>query len=95
MPRKVCAVGMQTYEIIDSIWFPLTTFSYEDCGSLHTIGIVKVRDKLTMETKYYIGASHGEDIEYDEQIVAACGAPFEACGSFAEIYTLMKLKETQ
>lgn len=95
MPRKVHAVGMQTYEILDSIWFPLTTFSYEDCGTLKTIGIVKVHDTLTNEIKYYIGASAGEDLMYDEQIVAACGTPFSAGTNFAELYTLMKLKESE
>ena len=94
MPRKIHAVGMQTHEILDSIWFPLTTFNYEDCGTLRTIGIVKVRDTLTQEVKYYIGASAGEDPLYDEQIVAACGSPFSAGHNFAELYTLMKIMET-
>ena len=93
MTRKVCAVGMQTYEIIDSIWFPLNVYSYADRGNLTVIGIVKVKDRLTDEIKYYIGAGIGKDLKYDEQLVAACGSPFNAGNHFDELYTLMKLKE--
>ena len=93
MTRKVCAVGMQTYEIVDSIWFPLNVYSYADRGNLTIIGIVKVKDQLTGEIKYYIGASKGEDLKYDEQLVAACGSPFNAGNHFDELYTLMRLKE--
>lgn len=93
MTRKVCAVGMQTYEIVDSIWFPLNVYFYADRGDLTVIGIVKVKDQLTSETKYYIGAGKGEDLEYDEQLVVACGSPFNAGNYFDELYTLMKLKE--
>ena len=93
MTRKVCAVGMQTYEIIDSIWFPLNVYSYADRGNLTVIGIVKVKDQLTGEIKCYIGAGKGEDLKYDEQLVAACGSSFSAGSHFDELYTLMKLKE--
>lgn len=93
MTRKVCAVGMQTYEIIDSIWFPLNVYSYADRGNLTVIGIVKVKDQLTGEIKYYIGAGIGKDLKYDEQLVAACGSPFNTGNHFDELYTLMKLKE--
>lgn len=93
MTRKVCAAGMQTYEIVDSIWFPLNVYSYADRGNLTIIGIVKVKDQLTGEIKYYIGAGKGEDLKYDEQLVAACGSSFYAGNHFDELYTLMKLKE--
>lgn len=93
MTRKVCAVGMQTYEIVDSIWFPLNVYSYADRGNLTVIGIVKVKDQLTGEIKCYIGAGKGEDLKYDEQLVAACGSPFSAGSHFDELYTLIKLKE--
>ena len=45
MTRKVHADGMQTYKIVDSIWFPLNVYSYADKGDLNVIGIVKVKDQ--------------------------------------------------
>lgn len=93
MTRKVHADGMQTYEIVDSIWFPLNVYSYADKGDLNVIGIVKVKDQLTGEIRCYIGAGKGEDLKYDEQLVAACGSPFNAGNHFDELYTLMRLKE--
>lgn len=91
--RKVKCYGMTNFVIIDSIWFPLTTYHYMDKGELNTIGIVKVFDTVTKETKCYIGAAKGKDITEDEQFVVMCGAPFNSGSSFADLYTLMKLKE--
>jgi len=91
--RRVKCYGMTNFVIIDSIWFPLTTYHYMDKGELNTIGIVKVLDTLTKEIKYYIGAAKGKKIDEDEQFVVMCGAPFNSGSSFADLYTLMKLKE--
>ena len=62
--------------VVDSWWFPLCVYSYADKGDLNTIGIVKVKDTLTNKEKYYIGVGKGEDLHFDEDLIAKGGAPF-------------------
>ena len=65
--------------IVGSWWFPICVYSYADKGNLNTIGIVKVKDKLTKEEKYYIGVGKGQNIKFDEELIAKGGAPFHPC----------------
>ena len=93
MTRKVHVSGMEMFEIIDSIWFPLTTYNFVNKGDVNIIGIVKVKDTLTGEIKKYIGAAEGKNIAHNEQIVVATGVNLSNCYNFAELYTLMKLEQ--
>lgn len=74
--RKVNAVGFENIYVLDSVWYPLTVYSYADKGDLSCIGIVKVKDKITDTEKFYIGAGKGENIEFDEDLIVTGGAPF-------------------
>lgn len=74
--RQVNGVGYEHMYVLGSIWYPLTTYCYADRGELTTIGIVKVLDNFTGEIKYYIGAAKGENKNFDEDLIVACGAKF-------------------
>ena len=74
--RKVNAVGFENVVVLSSIWFPICVYSYANKGDLSTIGIVKAKDMLTDTIKYYIGAGKGENIQFDEDLIVASGAPF-------------------
>ena len=45
-------------------------------GDLSCIGIVKVKNTITDTVKYYIGVGKGENLEFDEDLIATSGAPF-------------------
>jgi len=62
--------------IVDSWWYPITVYNYADNGDLKCIGIIKIRDTMTNEEKYYIGACKGEDQRFDEDLIVKAGARF-------------------
>jgi len=62
--------------VVDSWWYPICVYSYANRGNLQTIGIVKVKDTLTEQEKYYIGVGMGDNQFFDEELIAKGGAPF-------------------
>ena len=62
--------------VLDSQWFPVTTYSYLEKGDANLIGIVSVRDMITGIEKKYIGVAKGENRLYDEALIIACGATY-------------------
>lgn len=74
--RRVNAVGFEHIYVISSKWWPVTVYRYADKGDLSCIGIVKVKDTITDTVKYYIGVGKGENLEFDEDLIATSGAPF-------------------
>lgn len=70
-------------KVVDAIWFssPLTVKLSEGDGCL---GIVKVFDEITKETKFYIGAGNGRDEGRDAGLILQWGAKFRLPDGFME-----------
>lgn len=74
---RVCQQQGYTHIIVlDSKWFPITTYSYLEKGDANLIGIVSVRDMITGIEKKYIGVAKGENRLYDEDLIIACGVTY-------------------
>lgn len=61
----------ENLKIVGSTWFT-------ELGSDRPIGIVAVKDTVTLEVKFYIGTGLGEDQRSDEEDIATTGAKFFA-----------------
>ena len=86
--------GMETFYVIDSIWFPAHMYAKINTGEAKIIGIVKVYDTITHEYKYYIGQATGLDIETDEDLIVGTGVPFIP-ESYETLQILFKLQSNK
>lgn len=74
--RKCQQAGYEHLIVLDSIWFPVTTYCYINKGEIECIGIVTVKDTTTDEIKKCIGCGKGKNPTYDEDLIVACGSTY-------------------
>ena len=71
--RKCEQQGYEHIWVLDSIWFSPTMYQPLQGGNINCIGMVKIRDDITDEIKYYIGYGKGENRIFDEDYIIASG----------------------
>lgn len=68
--------GLNHLRTLDSIWFPVATYTYANRGDIRTIGIVKVYDTQMEETRFYIGCGKGKSLQFDEDLIVSGGSKY-------------------
>lgn len=71
--RKCEQQGYENIWVLDSIWFSPVNPTAIGYGVINCIGMVKIRDDITDEIKYYIGYGKGENRIFDEDYIIANG----------------------